>query len=242
MEPRVHIAQDEPALFQACAERLVSVAAESIARHGGFHWAVAGGATPQGLYRLLASPSFRDRVDWSLVHIWFGDERCVPPEDAQSNFRMVREALLDAVSVPPAQVHRVQGELPPEAAASDYADALRRHLPEADKVPQFDLVLLGSGPDGHIASLFPGTDALRKRRPAAAVYVPKLESWRISITLPLINTACHVILLLSGAKKADLVRHVFRHSADTNPLPVQMIRPSGELEWFLDDEAARHIT
>lgn len=242
MEPQVHIAQDEASLFQACAERLVTLAAESIARHGGFHWAVAGGATPRGLYQLLATPAFRERIDWSQVHIYFGDERCVPPEDAQSNFRMVREALLDTVGVPAAQVHRVQGELAPETAASQYAETLRRHLPEAGDVPQFDLVLLGSGPDGHVASLFPGSEALRKRRPAAAVYVPKLESWRISITLPVINAAQHVILLVAGAKKADVVRHVFRHSADSNPLPVQMIRPAGRLEWFLDHEAARHVS
>ncbi|MEW6646469.1 MAG: 6-phosphogluconolactonase [Pseudomonadota bacterium] len=234
--PQLHILPDPDALYRAAAERLLELGNQTLAQHDAFHLALAGGATPQGLYALLARQP--ERLDWSRVHLYFGDERGVPPEHRDSNYRMVREALLDHLPAAP-QVHRISGELAPEQAAADYAALLRHHLPAEG----FDLLLLGLGPDGHIASLFPGGDALNQRKQAvAADYVPKLDSWRITLTLPALNRARHVMLLVSGAHKADVLRHVLRNIAHANPLPVEMLRPKGQLEWFVDAQAARHIT
>jgi 6-phosphogluconolactonase len=235
--PPLHILPDPPALFRAAAERLLEIGAQAIAKRGAFHLALAGGATPQGLYALLTTPELAGRLDWAQVRLYFGDERSVAPEHSDSNYRMVRESLLDTLPTAP-QVHRISGELPPEQAAADYAALLRTQLPQEG----FDLVLLGLGPDGHIASLFPGSDALNQRKqPVVADYVPKLDSWRITLTLPTLNKTRHVILLVSGAHKADVLRHVLRNIGHANPLPVEMLRPAGELEWFVDADAARHI-
>jgi len=235
--PQLHILPDQAALFHAVAERLLDLGAQAIAERGAFHLALAGGTTPQGLYALLSRPELADRLDWPQVQIYFGDERCLPPEHHDSNYRMVREALLDPLPRKP-QVHRIGGELPPEQAAAEYAALLRRQLP-ADG---FDLVLLGLGPDGHIASLFPGSDTLNQgRQKVVADYVPKLDSWRITLTLSALNRARHVLLLVSGTHKADVLRHVLRNITHANPLPVEMLRPKGQLEWFIDAPAARHI-
>jgi 6-phosphogluconolactonase len=235
--PPLHILPDQPALFRAAAERLLEIAAQAIAERGAFHLALAGGATPQGLYALLASPELAGRLDWPRVQLYFGDERGVSPEHPDSNYRMVRENLLDPLPATP-QVHRISGEQPPEQAAADYAALLRKRLPAEG----FDLVLLGLGPDGHVASLFPGSDALNQRKQQViADYVPKLDSWRITLTLPALNKARHVILLVSGAHKADVLRHVLRNIGHASPLPVEMLHPAGELEWFVDADAARHI-
>lgn len=234
--PQLHILPDPDALYRAAAERLLELGNQALAERGAFHLALAGGTTPRGLYALLGSEAAR--LDWSRVHLYFGDERSVPPEHRASNYRMVREALLDRLSAAP-QVHRIAGELAPQRAAADYAALLRRHLP-ADG---FDLVLLGLGPDGHIASLFPDGAALHQRQQTVvADYVPKLDSWRITLTLPALNRARHVMLLVSGAHKADVLRHVLCNIADANPLPVEMLHPKGPLEWFIDAQAARHIT
>ena len=235
---KIDILPDETALFRAGAERFAALAAEAIAARGAFHVALAGGSTPKGLYALLATPEFAPRLDWPRIHLYFGDERAVPPQHEQSNYRMVRENLLDHLATPPAAVHRIAGELEPQQAAATYAAELARSLPQHG----FDLVLLGMGPDGHIASLFPGSDALTKRKPAAvAAYVAKLESWRISLTLPTINRADHVLVLVSGTRKSDVVRHVLRNISHAMPLPVQLLRPRGTLEWLLDDAAAIHL-
>ncbi len=242
MKGDVHIHRDETALFRACAERVAMMAAECVEERGAFHIALAGGSTPEGVYRLLAQSPLKGIIDWSRVHVWFGDERCVPPDHPQSNYRMARAALLTQVPLPEAQVHRIVGEMPPERAAQAYAEELKRYAPRAsDQVPVLDMILLGTGPDGHVASLFPGTDILKRRKPAAAVFVPKLDSWRISLTFPVINAARHIMLLVSGRKKADIIRHVFLRRTDVNPLPVQLLRPSGQLEWYLDQAAARHV-
>lgn len=235
--PQLHVLPDPEALYRATAARVLELGTQAIAERGTFHLALAGGATPQGLYMLLSSPELAGRLDWTKVHLYFGDERHVPPEHQDSNYRMVRESLLERLPATP-QVHRIAGELAPEQAAADYAALLDRQLP-ADG---FDLVLLGLGPDGHIASLFPGSDTLNQRKQKVrADYVPKLNSWRITLTLPVLNHARHLLLLVSGAHKADVLRHVLRNIAHANPLPVEMLRPQGQLEWFVDAAAARHI-
>ncbi len=233
----LHTLPNQAALYRAAAERLLALGTAAIAAHGAFHLALAGGATPQGLYTLLGTDELAGRLDWTRVHLYFGDERCVPPDHHDSNYRMVRESLLDRLPVAP-QLHRINGELAPEQAAADYAALLHRQLPAAG----FDLILLGLGPDGHIASLFPGSDTLNQRKQTVtADYVPKLDSWRITLTLPVLNHARHLMLLVSGAHKADVVRHVMRNIAHANPLPVEMLRPQGVLEWFVDADAARYL-
>ena len=236
--PQIRVLQNESALHWAAAERFVELAVRAIEQHGTFHVALAGGSTPQGMYSLLATPDFSRRLDWSRVLLYFGDERIVPPDHDDSNYRMVRISLLDRLAVAPAAVHRIPGELPPEQAANNYAEELRQYLPASG----FDLVLLGMGPDGHIASLFPGSDALNKRKAStAALYVPKLDSWRVTLTLPVLNKARNLLLLVSGARKADVVRHVLRNINDAMPLPVQLLRPEGDQEWLLDAAAASHL-
>lgn len=240
--PRLHILQDEAALYRACAECFADIAGKATAARGGFHVALSGGSTPAGLYRLLASPEWTQRVDWSRTHVWFGDERCVPPDHADSNFRLAQKLLLAHVPVPPGQVHRLAGEQPPAQAAAAYARSLDETLPHALGLPRLDLVLLGLGPDGHIASLFPGTAALDERAAlATAVFVPRLEAWRLSLTLPVLENARHVMLMVAGAGKAEVVRQALCESVGAEPLPVQRLQPRGDQAWFLDAAAARDI-
>jgi 6-phosphogluconolactonase len=241
MNVRTHVFRTELTLHQAGAERILQIGAEAIAARNAFYVALAGGNTPAGMYRQLARPEMLARLDWQRTHVYFGDERCVAIDHCDSNYRMARERLLDQVPLPPAQVHRIAGEKPADQAADEYARELTETVPAEHNLPRFDLVLLGVGLDGHVASLFPHTEILQKRRPAAAVYVDKLEAWRVSITLPVINNARHVMLLVSGAKKADIVRHVLRGAPGAHTLPVQMVRPDGDLEWYLDAEAASQL-
>ncbi|RMD80510.1 MAG: 6-phosphogluconolactonase [Gammaproteobacteria bacterium] len=238
---RIH--PDPEALARAVAERWIQLAEEAVRARGRFHVALAGGSTPRRLYALLAQPPYRDRVPWQQVHVFFGDERCVPPDHPDSNYRMAREALLDHVPIPPGQVHRIEGEAEdPAEAATRYARLLTAELPlSAQGVVQFDLILLGMGADGHTASLFPGTPILRERaRLVEAVYVERLGSWRISITLPVIEHAHHVLFMVTGKEKAATVREVFTNRR-TPPYPVQLIHPRGELEWHLDQAAASEL-
>ncbi|MCK5639685.1 MAG: 6-phosphogluconolactonase, partial [Gammaproteobacteria bacterium] len=217
---------------------------ESINDHGSFHLALAGGSSPRSLYQLLATDEFTESIDWGKVHIYFGDERCVGPDHADSNYLMAKENLLDHVPLPATQVYRMEGERDPTEAASAYASLLKQHLPHADNgAPEFDLILLGMGPDGHTASLFPDTDILNKTdTPVAAVYVDKLKCWRISLTLPIINQARYVMLMVAGTQKADIIRHLWHHIEGASMLPVQRVKPTGELLWMLDSEAARYLS
>ena len=244
MAAGLRIFATEKELHQGCAEEFVSLAGTAIEQRGSFHVALAGGNTPEGLYRLLATPRFAKRIDWQRLHLYFGDERCVPADDPASNFRMVQQALLNHIDIAPTHIHRVLTELPPEQAASSYESTLQQQLPQdSDGRPRFDLVLLGMGPDGHTASLFPRSTILGEReRAVAAVFVEKLDSWRISLTLPTINRARSIRLLVCGEKKADVLRHVLRDIPDAAPLPVQLLEPEGELTWYVDKSAAMHLS
>lgn len=240
---QLRIYAEAEALYAAAAQRWVELAARAIAARGKFHVALSGGRTPRALYELLATAPYAGRIAWEKVHIYFGDERCVPPDHADSNYRLAREALLDHVPVPPPQVHRIEGErMDAGEAATKYAQTLAQRVSmSAQGVVQLDLVLLGVGEDGHIASLFPGTPILRERaRLADAVYAEDLDSWRISITLPVIDHARHVMLLVLGQAKAPVMRTVFTNGR-TPPYPVQLINPRGTMEWYLDTAAAAQL-
>ena len=226
----------------ALAHEWMQLAQEAIATRGAFHVALSGGTTPRQLYERLAAPDYAFRLEWNRTFIYFGDERAVALDDEQSNYRMVREALLTRVNIPPAQVFRMPAELPDlKKAAMEYSRLLTITLPQAqDGMPQFDLLLLGLGEDGHVASLFPGTDALRQvHKLATQVYVDRLGSWRMSLTFPIINHARHVMLLACGKSKAAIIHRALRQPPGAEPLPVQRVKPvGGALEWRLDREAA----
>lgn len=246
-ERKLHVHDDKAALSRALAAHWAAAAGESIDTHGGFHVALAGGSTPRSLYELLASEDFRHALNWGATHIYFGDERCVPPDHAESNYRMVCEALLKHVDIPAEQIHRIEAEREDrDAAARDYAETLGTLLPgfPGGGPPRFDLVLLGLGTDGHIASLFPGTDALEERTHlVTAVNVAKLDTWRISLTYPVIEAARQIAIMVAGEDKAGIVAEVLsgeRHGAPV--YPVERLSPRGRLDWFIDRAAASGLT
>ena len=242
--PDIHIGEDLQATAEAAAARFQELAATAIRARGAFHVALAGGSTPRALYSLLAAPERRGRIDWRAVRVWFGDERCVPPEHPDSNYRMARETLLAHVGCRPAHVRRMEGERDPAAAARDYERLLRDHLPRPDApgaAPRLDLVLLGLGADGHVASLFPGTAILDERMAlVAAVFVPRFDAWRISLTYPAITAAREVMLLVAGAEKADIVAAAFEDDADR--YPVGRLRATRPVAWYLDRAAAARLS
>ncbi len=234
----IHVLADRPSLIEACATRILAVGRAAILLRGSFHLALAGGNTPRELYQRLAAHDYASHLDWDRVHLYFGDERGVPPDHRDSNYRMVRESLLDHIPIPAGNVHRIAAEQPPERAAELYAGELARHAPASPHGPALDLVLLGLGPDGHVASLFPHTAALEEReRSVVAVNVEQLQSWRITLTFPVLENAAHLLLLVSGAEKAPVVAQALS-SQIPPPLPVQRLRPRGEVEWFMDVDAA----
>jgi 6-phosphogluconolactonase len=240
MPPTLVIRDTPEALFETAAEHFAAALRQAVAERGSFHVALAGGSTPAALYHRLAAADYAD-LPWGDCHVYFSDERRVPPGDADSNYRMARESLLDHVPIPPAQVHRMLGEDEPSTAAAAYAERLRADLPVVEGVPILDLVLLGLGADGHIASLFPGTSALDSAEPVAAHWVPSLAAWRLTLTLPVLQAARRTWLLASGTGKAAIVARA-QGLPETPPLPVQRLEPAGEYLWLLDRAAAEKVT
>lgn len=241
----VEVFPDAAALMRGAALRFVSAASSSIARSGRCVVALSGGSTPAALYDLLAS-EFRSGVDWSRVQLCFGDERCVPPNHADSNYRMARERLLERVQVPAGNVHRIEGELEPQAAAAKYEALLRKLFdtpagpPAVESGKRFDLVLLGLGEDGHTASLFPGTKAVEEaERWVVPVFVKRLNAWRVTLTTPVFDAAAEVCFLVSGAGKSGTLRRVLKDPVAPQRLPAQVIAPHhGTLRWLVDSAAA----
>ncbi|MHB1239171.1 MAG: 6-phosphogluconolactonase, partial [Gammaproteobacteria bacterium] len=186
----------------------------------------------------------REEVDWHRVHLFFGDERSVPHDHPDSNYRMARETLLERVPVAAEHVHPITARVARiRQDAWDYGRLLCRELPLTPSgVPRFHVILLGLGPDGHVASLFPGTCIQHETRlPTGAVYVPRLKTWRISLTYPVLNQADHILLLAEGEGKADIVARARQRAATSDLLPIQRIEPVGTMEWFLDRAAAARL-
>lgn len=225
---------------QAVVEAIIDKATAAIHHHSDFHLALAGGSTPKSIYELMAREPYLSAFPWAQIHFYFGDERCVPPEHADSNYRMAQQALLSKVPVPQNNVHPVtidQQNL--SLSAEHYASELETHLPLVNATPVFDLVLLGIGDDGHTASLFPGTDILHESKKwVDAVYVEKFNAWRISLTYPVINAAANVFVIAAGSGKSRILTQVLASESLGTPYPVQRIKPSGELVWYLDAAAA----
>lgn len=225
------------------AQWFCDICADAIADHGKCHVALAGGNTPRALYELLASEQYAGRIDWQHVNFYFGDERAVPLDHEQSNFRMAHEAMLDKLSVPATNIFPLIPDLDNlENSAQHYEKILRRELPQSDDgIPKFDLILLGMGGDGHTASLFPETDILNdKDNLVAKVYVEKLDAWRVSLTYPTINNASHVAIMVVGDDKAGKLKQIFVDK--TGDAPIEKIKPNGELRWYLDSTAAKYLS
>lgn len=238
---------DAEQLNEAAAEALVQVAARTISARGRFIWVLTGGHTPKRLYELLASAPFKERIPWDKVEFFWGDERAVPPEHAESNFRLAHEALLSKLQLKEAQVHRMVAERDDlENAAWDYQTEIARVFdvnPEGEP-PSFDLILLGMGADGHTASLFPHTEAAKEEtRWVTSNYVPKLDRFRLTFTARMINRGTRVWFLVAGEDKADALAQVLQGPPDPLRLPAQLIQPqAGELVWFIDAAAATKLT
>lgn len=229
------------ALARALAERFVDEAATAQTERGGFYVALAGGTTPTAAYRLLATPAFAERVSWDDVYVYFGDERCVGPDDPLSNYKNARDALLSLVPIPERNIHRMRGEIDRERAAEAYAAILREDLGED---LAFDLLMLGMGPDGHTASLFPGTDPLEDTdRLVKPAYSEATQTNRLSITPKVINAARSVVIATEGAPKAAALARAREGEYDPTACPVQIVAPaSGDLLWLVDDLAAGMLT
>jgi len=236
---RVIVNADLDALSRAAAQRIVDCAHEAINDHGVFYLALSGGSTPRHLHQVLAEPAFQARLDWAKVQIYFGDERNVPYEHPDSNYKMAMETLLASVPIPPDQIHPMPTCCDNMQVCADrYAHTLTS-LPQSQGVPCFDMVLLGMGDDGHTASLFPGTSILaEKALSVAAVFVPKLDGWRVSLTYPVLNQARHIIVLVSGSGKAQVLSDIFYHPE--RQYPIQGIE-NESMEWFVDTAAATRI-
>lgn len=245
IKPEIRILPDIEELIRAAAYEFVSLAAEAIEEKGFFTVALSGGSTPKGLYSLLANEadSFRSQVVWDKIHFFWGDERHIPPDHPDSNYRMAYEAMLSKVAVPPENIHRIRAEIRNAGeAAKDYEQELREFFKlKTGQLPRFDLVFLGLGPDGHTASLFPGIEVIyEKKRLAAAPWVEKFNAYRITLTPPLLNNAACVIFLVAGEEKAEALRAVLQRGYEPKRFPAQIIKPTnGKLIWLVDRTAGR---
>ena len=239
----IEVLASAPDLFHAAAEEFVRAGRAAIGAQGRFSVALSGGSTPKALYSLLAA-NYADFA-WNRVFLFFGDERHVPPTDAESNYRMVNESLLTKIKIPAENVFRVKAETADaDAAAADYEQQLRRFFElKPGEFPRFDLILLGMGPDGHTASLFPDSAALDEQtRLVVANWVAKFNTHRITLTFPVLNHAAEVLFMAAGADKADMLHQVLE-GKPTPPLPSQRVQPSdGTLLWLLDEAAATKLT
>jgi 6-phosphogluconolactonase len=233
------IGRDLDEAVTRAAERVTAV----LAGKGSRSVALSGGRTPAALYAQLAG-AFRDRVDWSGVEWFWGDERTVPPDHADSNYRMARESLLEPLRIASERVHRMPADATDlDAAAREYEQAIRQHVPAgADGVPQFDLILLGMGADGHTASLFPGSSGLgESQRLVVAHHVPSQNTWRMTLTYPVLLAARHIVFLVTGADKTEMLRTVLTSPLDAGPPSVRVREATGEITWIVDAAAGRLV-
>ena len=236
MERQIKVSPNLAALAKETADVIFASASEAIAGQGKFSIALSGGRTPEALYTLLAQEPYRSVIDWAKVQVFFGDERCVPPDSPESNYGMARRAMLSKVPIPGDNIYRMRGEIDPNEAAKEYGQMLKEKFGDGG----IDLVLLGMGDDGHTASLFPGTEALNEtKHRCVANFVPKLKTWRITLSAPFINQSKRVLILVAGKEKTQRLHEVLEGPRDPQRLPIQLIAPvKGQLVWMVDAEAA----
>ncbi len=245
----VAILPNTAALAAAAAERIVVATEHAIRAGREFVVALSGGSTPRSTYELLARAPLISRVDWSRVQVVWGDERCVPPSDAESNYRMARESLLDHVPIPAANVHRIHGEDDPVDAAASYEATLRTLFRTSNGPPSsapgnnIDLALLGLGDNGHTASIFPRSAVVDEQsRWVVAEYVAAVSMWRVTLTAPILNAATELLFLVSGRTKANVLKRVLEGPRRPRELPAQLIAPtSGRIQWLVDSAAAAEL-
>jgi 6-phosphogluconolactonase len=242
---RLRIFESKSALAQSAADLILSEATDAISRQGHFNFVLSGGSTPEQLYRLLASPDYRETMPWDRTHFFWGDERCVPPDSANSNFGQARKLLIEPVKARIQNVHRIIGELTPLEAASDYSARLARLAHEKSPRPQFDLVLLGMGEDGHTASLFPGKSVDWYGKEYAVAVEAEYDGRpanRVTLTPFAFNNSRNILFLVTGSKKAETVRAVLEEEEDPVRWPVHLIKPvGGKVIWFLDEAAGHRV-
>ena len=242
MSGNVHTYDTPADLIEAACERTAAAMERAMLSTGWCMWAISGGSTPRAAFERLAAEPYRSGIAWNRVHVFWVDERVVPADHPDSNYGMAHEALLDRLDdLPEANVHRVRTEVGAEGAADDYAATLASLFD--DDPPRFDLVWLGMGADGHTASLFPGTGATEiVDRAVAAVHVPQLDAWRVTLTLPVLNAARETLVLVTGEGKAETVARVLNADEPTPELPISLVRPDdSELHWLLDAAAAAKL-
>jgi len=239
-EREIIILDDANALSVRAAEEIVYVAGEAICINGQFTLCLTGGATPVDIYSMMAT-RFNLSVDWKEVQFFWGDERCVPPDNEASNFGLANRSMLSKLALSPAQIHRIRGEDPPVAAAAAYEEELVRFFSLGDgEFPRFDLVLLGLGDDGHCASLFPGSPLIfEQRRMVATVEIEAPQRRRVTLTPPVLNNAARIMFIVAGEKKAEAVKNALEGPNAPSRFPAQIINPTeGAVTWLLDRSAA----
>lgn len=238
--PRIEVLPTPHAVAETAAERIIATCEETLRDRDTFALCLAGGSTPRATYELLAQPQWAKRIDWPRVEIFFGDERAVPPDNPDSNYAMAKRALLDHVPIPGDNIYRMKGELDAQRAATQYGQMLKERFGDEGGV---DLLLLGMGDDGHTLSLFPRTAALDEpKHRCVANYVPKLDSWRITLSAPFANRSGAIVALITGAAKSAALREVLEGDGDPRDCPIKLIDPmgasGGSLAFLIDVDAA----
>lgn len=238
----VRVLPDPDEAARAAAHELFHAAAQAISNRGVFRIALSGGSTPVRLFRTLAADPWRGRPEWPRTQFFFVDERCVPPDHERSNYRLAKEHLFDPLGVAPERIFRMRGEDDPATAARDYEAVLAGEIGPGP-APRLDFTLLGVGPDGHTASLFPKTAALDEReRPVAANWVPAQNEWRLTLTLPALNGSRWAVFLVTGGEKSAMVAAVAERKTGSRELPASLVRPTaGSLIWIVDEAAASEL-
>ena len=234
----LHTYKNADALSQGVAEWMSEYIRRVLMEKDRFTLALSGGSTPQKLHKVLASSPFKESIDWSKIHFFWGDERAVPFDDERNNAKMAFDSLLNYVPVKKEQIHLMRTDIEPEAAAREYEAILHEYFDGAEKT--FDLVLLGMGDDGHTLSLFPGTEIIHENHAwTKSFYLTPQSMYRISLTAPVVNLSFAVAFLVTGKNKAETLRQVLNGSFQPETFPSQLIKPSkGELHWFMDEDAA----
>ena len=243
MKSLIETLPDPGQLAEAAARHFARAAARALRNWGDFAVALSGGSTPRAAFERIAALTAAEGLEWEKVHLFWGDERCVPPEHAQSNFGLARQSLLDRLDIPPQNIHRIPGELEPHTAAqayeTDLRSALSARVDQGIDLPRFDLILLGLGLDGHTASLFPGSPALTEYLRWVLAQQAADGSWRVTLTLPVINAAAEVMFIVSGREKSQILRRVLRGAEDLRALPAQAVQPAGrDVIWLVDAPGA----
>jgi 6-phosphogluconolactonase len=241
MTPQLLIAPSMQAWIDESVQIITQASNQVISQRGKFSMVLSGGSTPRSIYQALADPQNASQIDWPFTYIFWGDERSVPPDHADSNYLMAKQALLDHVPVPPENIYRIRGELSPQDSAADHEERIKSFFKDQER--RFDLVLLGLGADGHTASLFPESQALNENQNwVAPNYAPSQQAWRITLTYPALLSARQAIFLVSGAGKAKVVKQIIQDPYSSTQFPAAKVAANHpNLSWILDQGAAKHL-